>query len=536
MFDYKLYRVQIKAVMENSVPGCILASSWKLFIFWALIIVLFPGFIGAGLVVTKGNIHPDQEYTDPPAPDSTLVCGIVTGFEVWESEFNPYILVGDLIVADSAVLEIREGVRILARPSFAPEVRPDHKEGFGFYVYGALICRGTASDPVQMLPLGNEPEPGCWGGVRFGNTSVDASFDTYGAYTGGSIMEWTEISFAGSSAIVCRMSSPYIHSCKFTNNVAYRDHGDRQIVDPYAKPEERIKGGAVFLFRPDSELKIEECVFTENISRHMGGAIAVIESFDTPVSIMNCIFTGNRAELSDGGAIRLLGSSVDISGCTFTGNTAYKGGAIHTSFYGNGAFESNTFSGNNADRAGGGVFISHRSSPKVSGNVFLNNTAVDAAMGGALVLWDHVCSDVVSNEFTGNVSNSGSAIACYLLDNSQSKHANIHDNEIHDNSSPDGGLNTAILLIDTDYLEMTGNIVHNPSEIFEIYSKYYLSEEPSECIIDAESNYWGEIDLEQLESRIFHHPDNLKLPTVDFEPAMESPPSITHTHPEPAER
>ena len=518
MLYYKLYHHQIKSVRRYSISGGIFKIIKKLFKSWAFIFCLFPGLLIAGPVQNNRTNLPSGGNAEPPSADSTLVRGIISGYQVWNSESNPYVLAGDLFVTESATLEINEGVKILAKASPVSRNKPDHKEGFAIFVYGTLMCRGTAGSPVEMIPLGNEPEPGCWGGIRFGDSSVDASFDTCGAYSSGSIVEWTNVSYAGSSAVLCRRSSPYIHNCSFTQNIAYRDQGDPQVVDPYAKPDERIKGGAIFLFRPDSDTRIEECTFSRNFSRHMGGAIAVIESFDVPVSIADCVFDSNKAELSGGGAIRLLGSSVDISNCLFTGNSAIKGGAIHTSYHGTGTFKSNIFSGNHAYQVGGGIFIAHRSSPLVSDNTFLNNYAVFAARGGALALWDHVCPEIASNLITGNSSSGGSAIACYLLDRCELGHANIHDNEIRDNISAGGRINTAILLVDTDYLEMRDNTIVNPSEEFEIHCKYYISDEPSESIINADANFWGEIDLDQLESRIFHHPDSLNLPTIDYTP------------------
>jgi len=42
------------------------------------------------------------------------------------------------------------------------------------------------------------------------------------------------------------------------------------------------------------------------------------------------------------------------------------------------------------------------------------------------------------------------------------------------------------------------------------------------AVINAENNWWGTADAEAIEEMIFHHPDEVKAPTVDYIPCATS--------------
>jgi hypothetical protein len=106
-------------------------------------------------------------------------------------------------------------------------------------------------------------------------------------------------------------------------------------------------GGNPFNFSGGSAIQcngsaiITSCVFDNNVSYGLGGAVCFRPSQSDYLQIEGCTFVNNRAEVeapeAGGGAIAALGLSgpsgnMDISNCTFVANSAgdtwYEGGAL----------------------------------------------------------------------------------------------------------------------------------------------------------------------------------------------------------------
>ena len=108
-----------------------------------------------------------------------------------------------------------------------------------------------------------------------------------------------------------------------------------------------------------------------------GGAIS---SFDSPITISNCIFENNHAS-TNGGAVSLKNSSLQISDSQFYNNQAdYDGGAVATSSSINCKISNTVFNNNSALGWGGTIYSWYTS-------MNLNNISISngfAEIGGAI--------------------------------------------------------------------------------------------------------------------------------------------------------
>ncbi len=81
-------------------------------------------------------------------------------------------------------------------------------------VFGTLVARGTADAPIRFTSNSATPAPGDWLGIRFEDSSPDATFDGTSAYSGGAILEYCVIEYAkdtgGSGVVDAASSSPFL--------------------------------------------------------------------------------------------------------------------------------------------------------------------------------------------------------------------------------------------------------------------------------------------------------------------------------------
>ena len=96
--------------------------------------------------------------------------------------------------------------------------------------------------------------------------------------------------------------------------------------------------------------------FVDNRNSTGGGGLFV--GTEAQVAVEDCLFEGNEALLTDGGAISTrAGSHVEIRGSTLVGNHAARdGGGLYCQI-GTATIEHSTFTGNTAGENGGGIFV-----------------------------------------------------------------------------------------------------------------------------------------------------------------------------------
>ena len=145
----------------------------------------------------KGNVFRDNEWAADMDPDcnpwfqgNTAEDNIHNGIRVsggdtaasstWYADL-PYIPDGDITVPEEAVLTIEPGV----------QVRFDGDYVLG--IDGTLVARGTPQAPILFTSNQQDPAPGDWDDIAFGDSSVD-----YDPSTGqGCIMENVIVEYGG---------------------------------------------------------------------------------------------------------------------------------------------------------------------------------------------------------------------------------------------------------------------------------------------------------------------------------------------------
>ncbi len=187
---------------------------------------------------------------------------------------------------------------------------------------------------------------------------------------------------AGGSAgaIYCYSTSAEISDCDIIRNASVSS------------------GGAVFCRNPAPKI-IRNCTFTDNLSEHTGGAIAVLNS--NPV-IMDCRLEGNFSPYN-GGAIDFYASdSSRVIDCVITSNASQNGGgiAVYSSVP---TFIGCLISYNSAQIMGGGISVNNSENP-----VFRNCTiARNSSYGGAGIHCRGSALTVENSIIFGNEGNGG---------------------------------------------------------------------------------------------------------------------------------
>lgn len=107
--------------------------------------------LGALLTLTAGF-----GILAPRAAGATVVCGHLTGTNVWTAAGSPYYMTCHVVVDPGASLRIEAGVTVLATPGLT---------GGYLSVQGALVVAGTPSAAVVFDSNATSPARGDWGGI-----------------------------------------------------------------------------------------------------------------------------------------------------------------------------------------------------------------------------------------------------------------------------------------------------------------------------------------------------------------------------------
>lgn len=104
---------------------------------------------------------------------SMLVPGPITTEVRWTLANSPYIVAGDISVADSGKLYIDAGVEVLVNDTDG--LRSGDINLIEFNISGALIASAGSGLPVVFAASTVNPARGCWQGLKFTNSSEEAN-------------------------------------------------------------------------------------------------------------------------------------------------------------------------------------------------------------------------------------------------------------------------------------------------------------------------------------------------------------------------
>jgi len=466
----------------------------------------------------------------------TNVSGVISTDTVWTLSGSPYIVTGSVLVSSGVTLTIEPGVT----------VRFDSNTGI--QVDGELIARGTDTDNIVFTSNRVVPAPGDWGYIFFTDTSADATYDANGDYTGGSILEYCVIEYAGGATVTdngaLRMDNahPFINYCTIRDNSA----------------------SGVKAFNLTGTIKIANSSITDNSDSVgvVGGTATISGNIINGIDIERSTATisGNTISNSNSHGIYVYYGTVTISGntisnnnymgisasrCTVTiGNNVISGNnqsGIHFQ-EGTAAISDNTISDNNQSGIyiyygtfagtvtisgniirqnrtagnGGGININYNSGAStieaaVSGNIIADNVA--NGLGGGIYVrmigqYITTATTITDNYITGNSAENASAV--YYA-------ASVADREFRNNTITG---NTATGAAPTYTIFIGGHPLLNYNDISDNTADYELwNNNPiGSPDLDATYNWWGTAVETEIQAKIYDWSDDISKGIVDYTP------------------
>jgi parallel beta-helix repeat protein/predicted outer membrane repeat protein len=331
---------------------------------------------------------------------TSIVAGSVSG--TWTKTGSPYLIQGNIQIADGSILSIEPGVSIIFQGAYKIKVM------------GQLLAIGTAFDSISFSASNTANG---WKGIRFDNTSVNNDSSKiiycklqYGNatgtspdYCGGALYfnNFSKAMISHSSISFCRAfrgagiyfnnSSPIISG----NNISYN------FTD--------LDGGGAIYCDNLSNPNISNNIISNNSAKGPGAKGGGITCIGSPNIINNSIFN-NSTDMSGGGINCDPSYGGTITDNIITNNTAsFGGGGIYCQSIGNPKIVRNTISNNTAFK-GGGFFFTSASNANLSENIICNNTASEN--GGGIYCEGSGIPAFMNSSIANNSSANGGALYC----------------------------------------------------------------------------------------------------------------------------
>ena len=247
-----------------------------------------------------------------------------------------------------------------------------------------------------------------------GNISMKRStFLNNIAFNGGAILLFASLENSFMEIIECSFAEN-----NHTNDggaIFSEKHGNISIIRSIFLKNLASYGGAIFFVngQQNSMVEIDECVFNENNASNYAGTI-YMESFGN-ISISKSNFSNNFA-ISGGAAVYLvnsqLNSIIKIANCVFIeNNSPTVGGAIYQQNIGNSLIFRSNFSYNSA-RLGGAIYLYSSQSDSLLEITNCDLIENNSTNGGAIYIQYYGNTSLTRNNFLKNFANIGAAIYC----------------------------------------------------------------------------------------------------------------------------
>lgn len=476
---------------------------------------LFYGFLFSLILVlaTANNAVAD-----------TPVSGLITTDTTWTLAGSPYIVIGGVLVNSGVTLTIEPGVVV------------KFDSGLALQINGQLIARGIDGNMVTFTSNQTTPAAGDWGYILFSDSSTDATYDIDGNYTGGSILEYCVVEYAGGVSVTnngaVRMDGahPFIDYCTIQNNSASGIHAwnlseNLKITNGTVASN---SGGGIYIF--GGTVTISNNRVSDNTVSDRGGGICIgagafyisdntIENntasnygggvnlgFGTAMptgTITNNTISNNTAQYGGGISAGWIGGT--ISNNIISNNTASSdGGGLHIIYaiYSNAAISNNIISGNSASSSGG-VHINY-SITTVSNNIISDNTA-SAHIGGILFGHPWGSNSSWQNTITGNISPD---TAVSIAGTNQDFRYSVIRGNVATGAAP-----TYTVYIEESYLFNNNNIFENTAT-YELWN----NSAHGSTDVNAADSWWGTAIESEIQAKIYDWFDDSSRGIVNYYP------------------
>ncbi len=318
--------------------------------------------------------------------------------------------------------------------------------------YAGAICNRDLSNSIitDCLFTGNTAaETATTGGGAIVNASssptiTGCTFDSNVSFIGVAGALYNKIGFNPALG----SSDPLVEDCTFTNNTAatggavYNDVSNPTFSGCTFDGNDATQGeGGGAMWNAGGSAVLTGCTFTNNQGFNGG---AVYTGNEADIMIVECMFTGNAAIESNGGAVSNVVSEATMIGCTFIDNTVtgkgfVTGGGVNN-YFANASVIACTFRGNSADFGGGGLYNESggEGGPLVTRCTFMENNAPYGA--GMYNFWSHatvtncLLADNTASLWGGGIYNdfgsSPTVSHCTIVDNTAGQGGGINSENV----------------------------------------------------------------------------------------------------------
>jgi hypothetical protein len=503
---------------------------------------------------------------------ATDVSGFISTNTTWNLISSPYTVTSNVLVGSGITLTIEPGVII------------KFTSGTALQIDGQLIARGSSGNQITFTSNQSTPAPGDWGYILFSNSSTDASYDENENYTGGSILEYCIVEYAGGSVITNNGAlridncSPFINRSTIRKNYSginiFRSNDpwnaqsvtilDTNIESNYTNNMSSVFGGAAIY--AEGSLVLKHSMVSGN-----NGAGVIVNSvgggtrpYSGPMTLTENIVTNNTGTgVSAYYSVTLTNNEISGNGhggfvgyagvITLTGNMI-KNNTNNTSFWsgdvGNGGgatvfahtfpitIKNNTICNNVTSISGGGVDIGGTyagGTVILENNVIYNNRASTTG-GGVNGLCDGVtiCNNIISNNTAtqggGIYGSSGGSVNTTVTRNSIIRNSAQQAGAIQHDFGGDFKYNTisgnvAIGTAPTYTVHISSDPFFNDNNIFNNTATYTLwnNNTQGSANLNCTNNFWETTTSSEIQTKIYDWFDDATKGMVDFSPFLTSP-------------